>query len=58
MFNPETKPAALADALGASRSTIHKWATYNKQISLWAADRYSVKIGCHPSELWHDWYDV
>jgi hypothetical protein len=25
-------------------------------LTQWSADRYAVKLGMHPSEVWRDWF--
>jgi lambda repressor-like predicted transcriptional regulator len=27
-------------------------------LNQWEADRYAIKIGKHPSEIWPDWFDI
>ena len=56
-FSPETEVRQIADILGTSRHTVYKWLHNRLEISEWAADKYAVKLGMHPSEVWPDWFD-
>jgi hypothetical protein len=47
---------AIAEKLGTDRTTVHHWRWYDTRISVWAADRYAVRLGFHPSEIWTDWF--
>ena len=46
----------MASALDTDRGTVYQWIQHDTQISEWAADRYAVKLGMHPSQLWDDWF--
>jgi plasmid maintenance system antidote protein VapI len=46
----------MAEVLDTERSTVYKWCQNDIMISQWAADRYAVKLGLHPSEVWLDWF--
>jgi hypothetical protein len=55
-FDPETSVIAIAQALDTKRSTVYKWFQNDTMLTQWAADRYAVKLGMHPSEVWADWF--
>jgi plasmid maintenance system antidote protein VapI len=46
----------IAQALDMKRSTVYKWFQNDTMITQWAADRYAIKLGMHPSEVWLDWF--
>lgn len=55
-FDPETSVMTIAAALDTKRSTVYKWFQNDTMITQWAADRYAVKLGLHPCEVWSDWF--
>ena len=55
-FDPNTSVEAIAQALDTKRSTVYKWFQNDTMITQWAADRYAVKLGLHPSAVWVDWF--
>ena len=55
-FDPETSVIAIAQALNTKRSTVYKWFQNDTMLTQCAADRYAVKLGMHPSEVWTDWF--
>jgi len=55
-FDPNTSVITIAQALETKRSTVYKWFQNDTMITQWAADRYAVKLGMHPSEVWADWF--
>ena len=57
-FGPETEVTTMADSLDTCRYTLYKWMQNDVKISEWAADRYAIKLGLHPSEIWTDWFDL
>lgn len=48
----------IADLFRVTRSTVARWSNPRCTLSEWDADRYAVKIGKHPSEIWTDWFDI
>jgi hypothetical protein len=55
-FSDETSDVVIASALNTDRRTIRYWRSLDVQINQWSADRYAVKLGMHPSEVWADWF--
>jgi len=48
-----------AELLGVTRSTMQRWArTPTPMIVEWEADKYAVRLGKHPGELWDNWFDI
>jgi len=48
--------SCLAQALGRQRAQVQKWR--RDGVPLCSADRLAVAVGCHPVEIWPEWYDV
>jgi lambda repressor-like predicted transcriptional regulator len=47
---------ALADNLGVDRSTIQR--LFSRDRLRWdAADHIAVALGCHPCQVWPEWFD-
>lgn len=57
-FGPNYEISLMAENLDTCRYTLYKWIQNDVQISEWAADKYAIKLGLHPSEIWTDWFDV
>jgi len=55
---PDSDTETLADIFGVSRATILRWRDPNLTINQWDADRYAVKVGRHPGEIWAEWFNV
>lgn len=47
--------SALADVLRLDRSTLHRLLCRDR-LRYDAADRIAVALGCHPYELWPEWF--
>ena len=47
----------LAIRLGVNRATIQRWRNPKTTLNQWDADRYAVRLGKHPSEIWTNWFD-
>jgi hypothetical protein len=48
----------ISDILGIRRVTVSRWRTENTQLTCWLADRYAIKAGYHPAQIWSDWLDI
>lgn len=58
LFPSDLGAGAIADHFGVVRTTVSKWRNDpNITISEYAADRYAIKLGIHPAELWMTWID-
>jgi DNA invertase Pin-like site-specific DNA recombinase len=55
-FDQNASVITIASALETKRSTVYKWFKNDTMITQWAADRYAVKLGLHPCEVWDDWF--
>ena len=58
LFAPETEVTTMAESLDTCRYTLYKWMQNDVKINEWAADRYAIRLGLHPSEIWTDWFDI
>lgn len=52
-----TSAHLIAEVLGVDRASISRWRNADVNFDVWNADRYAVKLGKHPSQIWKDWYD-
>jgi hypothetical protein len=44
---------------GVHHTTIQRWRSKPDTLIIeWEADKYAVKVGMHPSELWDDWFNI
>jgi lambda repressor-like predicted transcriptional regulator len=46
--------SALARATGIERTQLARWRSNG--VPLDSADRVAIAAGCHPAEVWPDWY--
>lgn len=53
-----TAPSAVARRAGinASHDTIRRWLATGLTTSM--ADRMAVGLGCHPGDIWPEWWDL
>jgi hypothetical protein len=58
LWPPNTTASLLAEVFGVTRTTIQRWKyDIDAALTIWQADKYAIKIGMHPQEIWTDWYD-
>ena len=58
LWPQNTNASLLADVFCVSRATISRWRNDPESgLTIWQADKYAIKLGMHPSEIWTDWYD-
>jgi len=57
MLSSETLPSMIGEMLGIDRSSIVRWRKEQTMLDVWQADKYAVRLGLHPSQIWTDWYD-
>ena len=58
LWPPNTTASLLAEVFGVTRTTIQRWKNDEEAaLTIWQADKYAIKIGMHPQEIWTDWYD-
>ena len=57
LWPPNTNAGIIAEALGVSRTTVSTWRNKGRALTIWQADKYAIKLGMHPQEIWTDWYD-
>jgi hypothetical protein len=48
--------SVLARALGIDRAQVARWRGHGLPVG--SADRVAVAVGCHPAEVWPEWYAV
>ena len=56
-FTAGTADQDVADLLGVARSSVVQWRTQNKTFGEYKADRYAIKLGFHPAQIWTSWID-
>jgi hypothetical protein len=57
-FGPEASHTYIAEILDIGRSTIYKWIERQIRFNVYEADRYAIKLGLHPCEIWDDWFSM
>jgi len=57
-FGLETSHISIGSALGVGRSTVYKWIQRQVRFNAYEADRYAIKLGLHPCEIWDDWFTI
>jgi lambda repressor-like predicted transcriptional regulator len=48
--------SCLARALNRQRAHVQRWR--REGVPLYSADAIAVALGCHPVEVWPEWYAV
>ena len=56
-FSPDTNDIDMAEMLGVSRSCVVRWRLRQSEINEFQADKFAIKLGMHPFEVWHNWLD-
>ena len=57
-FGPAANHTNIAEILDIGRSTIYKWIDRQIRFNVYEADRYAIKLGLHPCEIWDDWFTL
>ena len=57
-FGPAANHTNIAEILDIGRSTIYKWIDRQIRFNVYEADRYAIKLGLHPCEIWDDWFTI
>jgi hypothetical protein len=57
-FHPHTSARQLAQLFQVHPGTIQRWRNPHTTLTQWEADRYAIRLGKHPSEIWADWFDI
>ena len=55
-FGPEASHTNIAEILDIGRSTVYKWIQHQIRFNMYEADRYAIKLGLHPCEIWDEWF--
>jgi hypothetical protein len=48
----------IAERLGTTRSTIQRWRDVDVRFDVYGADKWAVRLGKHPSQIWPEWFDL
>ena len=56
--HPHLDHGQLAQQLELSRATIQRWNNPNTTLTEWECDRYAIKLGHHPGNIWPNWFDI
>jgi hypothetical protein len=54
----ELSSMRIATIFGVNRVTAQRWRNPKTMLNQWEADRYAVRIGKHPSQIWPEWFDI
>jgi transposase-like protein len=57
LFPADTWASQIAQSFDVSPETIRRWRNPRTTLTQWEADRYAIKLGKHPSEIWVNWFD-
>ena len=57
-LTPGLSDTKAAIVFGVHRATVLRWRNLQTMLDQWDADRYAVRLGKHPSEIWADWFDI
>ena len=58
IFNENTSAKHVGRIIGLHHTTVQRWRNPQTMLNQWEADRYAVRLGKHPSEIWTDWFDI
>lgn len=50
--------SSIAGRLGTTRTRVQEWRKGNTRFDPYQADKFAIKLGKHPSEIWTDWFDL
>lgn len=48
-------PARLAEAVGVTARTVHRWKAKGRVIPINSCDRLAINLGWHPCVIWPEW---
>lgn len=54
---PDRAQTRLAEQTGVSLRSVARWVAAGT-VPYWTADRVAARLGCHPFDLWPEWYDL
>jgi len=57
LFPATFTSSEIAKRFRVDSQTVRRWRNPDTTFSSWEADRYAIKLGKHPSEIWVDWFD-
>ncbi len=50
--------SSIAGQLGVTRTRVQQWRKGETRFDPYQADKFAIKLGKHPSEIWTDWFDL
>ena len=56
--HPHSSARQLAHIFQVHPGTIQRWRNPTTTLTQWEADRYAIRLGKHPSEIWTNWFDI
>jgi hypothetical protein len=56
--HPQHTQTQLAELLDISTASIVRWKTTNCTLTEWECDKYAIKLGLHPGNIWPNWFDI
>lgn len=56
-FPPNSNAGFIAEILNVERTTVSRWRNNDCNFTETMADRYAIKLGKHPFEIWPEWFD-
>jgi len=57
-FEEGTWANHIAERLGTTRATIQRWRMGNTMLDPYEADKFAIKLGKHPGNIWPNWFDL
>ena len=57
-FEEGTWANEIAARLGTTRATIQRWRMGTTMLDPYEADKFAIKLGKHPGNIWLNWFDL
>jgi hypothetical protein len=57
-FEEGTWANIIAERLGTSRANIQRWREGTTNFDPYTADKYAIRLGKHPCQIWPEWFDL
>lgn len=57
LFDEKTWASSIGEILGVGRSAIQTWRQGKTYFDQWSADRYAIRLGMHPAQIWPEWFE-
>ena len=55
LFPYDTMLASVAEILGVTKKCVGDWKRHKLTLDVYSADRYAIRLGYHPAEVWEEW---